>query len=48
MILAVQFGWTPEEVGRLDPSFVEELMQRISAENKLEKKRAEQSAKAGK
>jgi hypothetical protein len=31
--MAIQFKWTPEEVNRLDPHFVDELMARIEAES---------------
>ena len=37
--LAIRFGWTPEQIGRLDPDYVDELLARLSAEDDL---RAEQ------
>src|SRR4051794_15656674 len=31
--LALRFGWTPEQIGRLDPDYLEELIARLQAES---------------
>ncbi len=30
--LTLRFGWTPEQIGELDPDYLENLMARLSAE----------------
>lgn len=34
--LALRFNWTPEQIGRFDPDYLEELIARLSAETDLE------------
>jgi hypothetical protein len=29
----MNFNWTPEQVNRMDPEFINELMMRVEAEN---------------
>ena len=48
MALAERYHWTPAQVGRMDPDFVEELLVRMRAEADVEKarqKRAERAAR---
>jgi hypothetical protein len=33
----VRFGWTPEQVGRLDPDYLEELRGRLAADAEAER-----------
>lgn len=35
VILAARFGWTPDEINRMDPDFVDELMAYLHAEREL-------------
>lgn len=43
MALAVRFNWTPDQVGRMDPDFVEELVARINAGSELDRERAREA-----
>ena len=40
VILAERYHWTPEQVSRMDPDFVVELLIRIRAESEVEAQRA--------
>ena len=35
--LAVQYNWTPEQVNRMDPDFINEILTRLTAEWDAEK-----------
>jgi hypothetical protein len=51
VVLAKQFRWTPEQVDRMDPFFVDELMAYIDAEaehqKELEKREKRKSGRRG-
>lgn len=32
-MLAMRFHWTPEQVGRMDPIYIEELLARLEADS---------------
>lgn len=39
----MRFSWTPEQVGRMDPDFVDELAARITAGHELDQARAREA-----
>ena len=43
--MALKFNWTPEQIGRLDPDYVEELQARMLAECHHEREQTKTQAK---
>lgn len=46
--MALKFNWTPDEIGRLDPDYVEELQARLLAEYHHEREQTKKQAKKDK
>lgn len=47
VLLAERYHWTPEEVGRLDPDFVEELIAKLEAEAGVAQTESQRARKHG-
>lgn len=42
--MAVRFSWTPQQIGLMDPAFIEELSAYLRAEDKYEESERKKSA----